>query len=107
MTTTYHFSYTPDGVYRHVVDLVERFGGSSGVLLDLGCGFGPLAEPIRNLGLTYVGADFDADGLVDLRNRGFEGHTIDLSKPDHLAARLREILAGRELAAISMIDVLE
>jgi SAM-dependent methyltransferase len=107
MTSTYHFSYTSDGVYAHVVALVSEFAGSSGVLLDLGCGYGAIAEPIRDLGLTYVGADSDPDGLADLRGRGFEAHPIDLANADQLAARAREILGDRQLAAITMIDVLE
>ena len=40
---------TEDGAYGHVVALVAEFAGSSGVILDLGCGFGAIAEPVRKI----------------------------------------------------------
>ncbi|HEY2028430.1 MAG TPA: methyltransferase domain-containing protein [Myxococcales bacterium] len=107
MSTTYQFNYTADGVYGRTVRLAAELAGNSGVVLDLGCGYGAIAEPLRDLGLTYVGADTDGDGIADLRKRGFESHVIDLARVSELLPRLREILAGRKLAAIAMLDVLE
>lgn len=75
-------------------------------MLDLGCGFGAVAEPCRRLGLTYVGADLDDDGPSDLRGRGFEAHTLDLAV-DGLGDRLTAVLAGRRLAAVCLLDTLE
>ena len=54
----------------------ERDG--DGVVLDLGCGYGHVSEPIRDLGLTYVGLDIDREALTDLEQRGFEVGTLDL-----------------------------
>lgn len=107
MSNTYQFNYTLDGVYGRTVRLAADLAGNSGVLLDLGCGFGAIAEPVRELGLSYIGADADGDGLGNLEKRGFETHVIDLANVGALLPRLREILAGRKLAAVSMLDVLE
>jgi 2-polyprenyl-3-methyl-5-hydroxy-6-metoxy-1,4-benzoquinol methylase len=107
MSNTYHFQYSPINVYGHVVDLVLELGTKPGVHLDIGCGFGAIAEPLRDHGLTYVGFDQDGDGLADLRGRGFESHAIDLSESDRLAKRLNEVVDADSVVSISLIDVLE
>jgi hypothetical protein len=107
MSFDYKFQFAEDNVYGHTVRLVREFGASSGVHLDVGCGFGAIAEPLRDLGLTYVGIDVDGDGLEDLRKRGFETHEVDLLRADDLQARVRAVLGGRPLASISVLDTLE
>ncbi len=107
MSLTYKFGFADDNVYGHTVQLVRDFGSASGVHLDVGCGFGAIAEPLRDLGLTYVGVDIDGDGLEDLRKRGFETHPLDLLRADELSSRLRSIMGERPLASISVLDTLE
>src|SRR5690349_16128676 len=107
MTSTYHFQYAEDNVYGHAVRLVRAHGARSGVHLDLGCGFGAIAEPLRELGLEYVGVDLDPDGVADLRRRGFETHVLDLRQVRELEQRLREIVGARRLASVTMLDTLE
>ena len=66
------------------------------------------AEPVRDSGLTYLGLDVDPAGLASLERRGFETAIIDLELPEaELTARLQEILGGRELGFVVMLDVLE
>jgi SAM-dependent methyltransferase len=105
----YHFAYGPETPYARAVGLIERHRSAEGdVVLDLGCGFGAIAEPVAELGLEYLGVDKDPDGIADLRRRGFGVIEADLAGAaaasavaEHLATR------GRRLAAICLLDFLE
>ena len=103
----YQARYDESGSSGSAVRLVER-AGREGVVLDLGCGYGHVSEPIRDLGLTYVGLDIDREALTDLEQRGFEVGTLDLqvSAPE-LAARLDDAVGERPLAVVLILDVLE
>ena len=108
MAERYRFSYGPHTVYAHVVALIERHRQQAGtVVVDLGCGYGPAAEPLRDLGLTYIGADRASDGLADLAGRGFATIAVDLRDPAATVTAIRAELAGRRLAALSAMDVIE
>lgn len=103
----------PDNVYGHTLDLLRRHLGEApsdagrGVHLDLACGFGNVAEPIRDeLGLDYVGLDLDPDELLVLGERGFETHQVDLTDPG-LAGRLADVVGSRRVASVSFLDGLE
>lgn len=103
----YEGTYSDDSSYGSAVRLAAR-GERRGVVLDLGCGYGPVAEPLRDLGFTYVGLDAEAAGLESLAARGFEIGTIDLEAPAaELRSRLRDALGDRPLAVVLMLDVLE
>ena len=70
MANTYDFSFGEDTVYAAVRDLLDGLG-RTGTVLDLGCGYGALAETVAARGLTYIGVDLDGgdpkgpDGAVD------------------------------------------
>jgi GT2 family glycosyltransferase len=100
-----------NNVYGHVLALLREHkvdGAERGIHLDLGCGFGRIAEPLTaDLGVTYVGADADGDGLESLRTRGFEAHTIHLGEEEPTYEALLQIVGSRHVVAISMLDVLE
>ena len=72
MPERYEFALTEDSVYQYVMALVREFAGEGGVVADVGCGYGAIAEAVRDLGMTYVGLDVDPKGLNDLSGRGFE-----------------------------------
>ena len=76
-------------------------------MLDLGCGFGAVAEPLAELGLSYVGVDSGAEGVASLVERGFEAHQCDLADLDSLSQRLTSIVESRAVAAITALDFLE
>lgn len=77
-----------------------------GLVLDLGCGYAALADPLRDAGFEYVGLDVDALAIDSLRARGFAAEHIDLSAVD-VVGRLVALAAGRPVAAITAIDVVE
>ena len=64
MAAIYQHSYVPKSMYGNVVALLRNCVTTTGLHLDIGCGFGAIAEPVRDeLGLTYVGFDLATDGL--------------------------------------------
>jgi SAM-dependent methyltransferase len=77
-----------------------------GLVLDLGCGYAALADPLRDAGFEYVGLDVDALAIDSLRARGFAAEHIDLSAVD-VVGRLVALAGGRPVAAITAIDVIE
>ncbi len=107
MGARYEFSFAWAGPYGLMTRLIEANVGPGRIVLDLGCGFGPLAEPLQELGFEYVGCDADPAGLDSLRTRGFETHQIDLTDLDGLAERLVKITDERAVGAVLMLDVLE
>jgi 2-polyprenyl-3-methyl-5-hydroxy-6-metoxy-1,4-benzoquinol methylase len=104
----YPRSFGEEGSHGHCHELLQRAGVSEGLVLDLGCAAGPLAEPVRALGADYVGADIDPNAVAALRERGFEGHVLDLAgDEDALVAALEGVVADRRLAAVLLLDVIE
>ena len=101
----------PDNKFGHTLRLLEQHLpadlGQDGVHLDLACGFGHIAEPIKDrFGLHYVGVDVDDHELEQLRERGLEAHAADLTDPD-VAERPRKVLDGRRLVSVTFLDGLE
>jgi SAM-dependent methyltransferase len=98
----------PGSAPARCIRLLDDLGPADGVVVDLGCGRGPLAEAVRERGLEYVGIDIDAGALAEVENRGFETHLLDLGGAKAtLLDRLRRIAAGRPLAAVIAADLLE
>lgn len=105
---TYHFAYGEDTPYSRALALVERHRThADGVVVDLGCGYGAIAEPIESLELSYLGVDLEPSGVKDLSERGMETMVADLGTPDALFSDLERVLEDRPVAAICMLDVLE
>ncbi|WP_167304865.1 methyltransferase domain-containing protein [Agrobacterium fabrum] len=78
------------------------------VHLDLGCGFGRIAEPLTEiLGCDYIGIDGAADGLQSLKCRGFEAHELLFDTYEQTLNALREILGVRQVSSLTMLDTLE
>ncbi|HVC68651.1 MAG TPA: methyltransferase domain-containing protein [Acidimicrobiales bacterium] len=108
MTDRYRYGYRPGTVYESVVSLVRQFRiADATVILDIGCGFGAIAEPIRETGLTYIGFDTEESGITDLLGRGFEAQQIDLREAEPSLATIRMAVGERRVAAAVMVDALE
>lgn len=94
--------------HAHALELVRRSGAAGGVVLDLGCGNAPAAEPLRDAGFEYVGADVDRSSLARLEARGLETARLDLSvSGKRLTENLRKIIGDRTLSVVLALDVLE
>ena len=108
MSGRYRFGYEPGSLYERLVQLIDRHRQPAGQLVvDLGCGYGAIAEPLRDLGLRYVGVDGDPDAVDDLRRRGFGADSAELGDTSELAATLERLVDGEPLAAVVMADVIE
>lgn len=106
----YKFSYGVDTPYAKTMSLVaEHFvaDGDGRIVLDIGCGFGAVAEPCRELGFHYIGVDVDPIAVGDLRERGFEAHEMPIEASGALAVGLAEIIGDRPVAGLLMLDVIE
>jgi SAM-dependent methyltransferase len=103
----YEFGFSRDGPYGHTIRLLDGLGIAPGLVLDLGCGYGAIAEPLVERGYSYVGVDIDPDGLAVLADRGLETHKLDLAATDELPERLGGVIGARPLAAVLVLDVLE
>lgn len=108
MSGRYQFGYEPGSLYERLVQLVDRHRPPGGQLVvDLGCGYGAIAEPLRDLGLDYAGVDGNPEAVEDLRRRGFTAATVDLGAIAELSDTLTHMLGGAPLAAVVMADVIE
>jgi len=107
MGEQYHFAFAWQSAYGRLVQLVDRLQVLPGVVLDLGCGYASIAEPLRERSFEYVGLDLDPGSVADVEARGFEAHQIDLRQFDELPDRVKQVVAGRHVTAVVMLDVLE
>ena len=104
----YDFDYTSESPYGHIVQLLDTHLPDRGLIVDLGCGHAAIAAPAINLGFSYVGFDGDPATVAELNEHSVvDAFVVDLSDLDRLAARLDEAIAGRPVAAVTAIDVLE
>ena len=107
----YDNRYAVDNVYGHAVELLTKVvtrGADSPVHLDIGCGYGRIAEPlVLSTGLSYVGVDASSLGVESLRKRGFEAHEAELSGDFETYDTLNKIIGERPLASITFLDTIE
>jgi glycosyltransferase involved in cell wall biosynthesis/2-polyprenyl-3-methyl-5-hydroxy-6-metoxy-1,4-benzoquinol methylase len=100
-----------DNVYGHAIELLRRQRGRAAegeVHLDIGCGFGRIAEHIQGeFGRAYVGVDGAQDGLDSLAERGFEAHRIWLEGKEGTVSSLRRVVGERSIASITFLDTIE
>lgn len=104
--SNYEFEFTERGPYGAAIRLLGDTDLHGKVVLDLGCGSAAVATPLSRLGARYVGLDHDADSVAKLADQGFEAHQVDLTEPG-LSSTLRTVIAGRPVAAVLCLDVLE
>ena len=93
-------------VHEHVTRLLSSHALPEGVLLDLGCGFCAAAASCAELGLEYLGVGSEPGRLEELSKRGVATVLVDLGESASLVKRLEEALAGRQLAAITALDLI-
>ncbi len=104
----YQHAFDPDTSYGSAVRLLESADLAAGLVLDVGCGYGAVAEVLTSNGFTYVGVDIDRQAIDDLVARGVEAHQVGLLVPEaELTTTLAAIVGGRPLVAILALDVLE
>ena len=103
----YHFNFAWHSAYGHIVRMIEQLSLGSGLVIDIGCGTAPIAEPLVERGFEYLGLELDEDALATVTGRGLTAVSIDLRHTESLARAIVEQAAGRQVAAFLLIDVLE
>jgi hypothetical protein len=93
-------------VHEHVARLLSSHAPHEGVLLDLACGFSSGAATASELGLEYLGVASEPGRLEELSDHGLATALVDLGETTSLVKRLDEVLAGRQLAAITALGVI-
>ncbi len=110
----YDNQFGPNNVYGRTLSLLTRYvntaakPGEKAIHLDLGCGYGHLAEALeRDTGLAYVGVDVDPEAVASLGERGLESHQGSLGASATTLEELRKIVGDRRVASITLLDVVE
>jgi SAM-dependent methyltransferase len=103
----YRFSFSWQSPYGHALKLLDKVNPEPGLVLDLGCGYAAVAEPLTAQGFTYCGVDLDARALENVAGRGHQTHMLDLSDTGELPERLAENINDRTVAAVLALDVIE
>ena len=104
----YDFKFAAGTPYGHAAHLIEQcLAARDGLIIDLGCGQSPIAEPLQQLGFDYVGLDFDPDTVAAVQARGIDARVGDLSDFPGLGEMLTALAEDRPVAAVLMLDVIE
>lgn len=110
----YRNEFSPTNVYGHVIDLLKnnleykQQGEDKPIHVDLGCGYGAIAEHIRDeLGRDYIGFDANGNAIASLVERGFEAHELILSETDEIVSFILSKTQNRKIGSITLIDTLE
>lgn len=111
----YDVPFVDDSSHGHVVALLRQHA-EPGLIVDVGCGYAPHAEVLRDAGFSYAGVDADVASVESLSGRGFTAVQADADDVDALRSALDELVAaGPEageagtpsVSAVLVLDVLE
>ena len=104
---TYDFEYSDLFVYGNIRRLINQHVKPGSLVLDLGCGRAPIAEPLIADGFRYLGVELDQDSVDAVVARGVPAKQVDLRQVERTIELLNEATDGELPAAVIMIDVLE
>ena len=104
----YHLEFAWNSPYGHVVRLLELLRSEGSLVLDLGCGNGPLAEVVAERAFHYVGCDVSRGPPGTTMTAGWNAiRSTSASMPRSPIDRLLAIAGGRRVNALLLLDVLE
>jgi 2-polyprenyl-3-methyl-5-hydroxy-6-metoxy-1,4-benzoquinol methylase len=95
----------PGSVYGNVIGILHEMNLQEVEIVDFGCGYGPLAEPLQKLGFSYMGIDFDHDAVKDLQKRGFKSKLLDLK--ENITENFFASQSNGSIRIALLLDVLE
>lgn len=103
----YDFKFSDVSVYASALKLIRKNASSTGIHIDLGCGHGAIGTEINKFEKTYIGFDANPNAVNELISRGFEAYVVDFSNADVAFEKIDAYCAGRNIASVSMLDVIE
>src|SRR5215213_5722235 len=98
MPNVYTFKDFEGSSHRILIELIGRYAGKGGKLLDLGAAGGELGDALAGQFDLRVGFEYQVDCLPDLRTRFDHAVIADLERVNRLPGGMR---------AIVLADVLE
>lgn len=90
-----------------VVKLLKSLSITSGLIVDLGCGWSPLSSEIERMGLGYLGLEIDQEAIRERSDEGVDVRFCDLTDHANLAEKIQEVIGEQKVACVVMTDVLE
>lgn len=108
MEDKYQYEYTEHSSLGHALQILESSNLGNGLHLDIGCGWGRIADPLSSrTNLHYIGVDAASCGLDELTKRGYEVYKHIFGNKQQDIDFLERVIDGRKLASISILDFLE
>lgn len=98
MPNVYTFKDFEGSSHRILIELIGRYAGRGGTLLDLGAAGGELGEALASQFDRRIGFEYQVDCVVDLRTRFDQAVIADLEKVKTLP---------KDARAVVLADVLE
>lgn len=95
-----HFRGSEDAFLERYRPIVHRFAGTSGPVLDFGCGRGEVMAMLRDQGVQTIGVDLDPDAVEEAKSLGLDAVCADAI--EHLASLPDESLGG--LVCIQVVE---
>ena len=103
---TYDVEFEPGGVHERIVGLLDE-RSERGLVVDLGCGFAPHAEPLAAAGFGFVGVDANPESVAALCGRGVDARHLNLASEGSLESLLTNLESDVPVVAVLLLDVLE
>ena len=104
----YDVAFEWEESHGHVVELLMA-RQERGLLVDIGCGYAPHAETLRDAGFTFVGLDLNPVAVEALTARGFDARVLDLGDRRGAMRQLATVTAEHltPLVGVLALDVIE
>ena len=94
MPNVYTFKDFEGSSHRILIDLIGRYAGRGGTLLDLGAAGGELGQALASQFDRRLGFEYQVDCLPDLRSRFDQAVIADLEKMKTLPPGARAVVLG-------------
>lgn len=98
MPNVYSFKDFEGSSHRILIELIRRYGGRGGTLLDLGAAGGELGAAVRDQFTRTIGFEYNISCIAELHEHFDQALVTDLEKVKKLPSRMQ---------AIVLADVLE
>ncbi len=106
----YNYLYSNNSSYSNIVDIIKNLGiKDDGVHLDIACNHAEINTDLKNhnYNFDYIGIDKNAEIINHLKNEDMEAYCYTFSCDENDFNYIEEIIRGRNLRLITILDFLE